>query len=79
MTLDEIRVQAEGVVTRSYGSNYGPSIVARLVPAYAKGYRLALRGGRERIRAWFEQLTFILKWALPPAMIGLGGIIYGGR
>jgi hypothetical protein len=79
MTLDEIRPQAEGVVARDYGSHYGPSVVARLVPAYASGYRLASRGGRERLRAWFERVTFFLKWALPLAMIGLGGLIYGRR
>jgi hypothetical protein len=77
MTLDEIQVQAEAVVARSYGADYGPSVVARLGPAYAKGYRLAPRNGRERLRAWFERLTFFLKWALPLLMIGAGGLLYG--
>lgn len=78
-TLEEIQSQADAVVARSYGADYSPAVVARLVPAYAKGYRLAQRGGRERMRARFERLAFILKWALPLAMIGLGGLLYGGR
>jgi hypothetical protein len=79
MTLDEVRSQADVVVARSYGGDYGASVVARLVPAYANGYRLAPRGGRERLRASFERLTFFLKWALPLLMIGVGGLLYAGR
>jgi hypothetical protein len=79
MTLDEVRSQADVVVARSYGGDCGASVVARLVPAYANGYRLAPRGGRERLRASFERLTFFLKWALPLLMIGVGGLLYAGR
>jgi hypothetical protein len=77
MSLDEIRAQAETVVARTYGADYGAPVVARLAAVYAKGYRLVPRGPRERMRAELERLAFFWKWALPILFIGLGCSLTG--